>query len=206
MDMRVIINTPRIRPLEPVLRKWIDLNESFAREMGFRDCPWWYNERTFVGVLAAACFLTGGYALEEYGCLKSWESEEYKGRSDLYLRIGGEEYACEAKHHWLRAEIPAGEALKRLEEAVETAEKDARGGDQSVKTRLALLFVAPTVPEREIGEIPDRIEKWRDLLKKLEPDAMAWTFPEGGERIREEGKEGKVYPGVALVLQEVRGG
>ena len=61
------------------------------------DLPWWYTERANISLLAAAAWLCGGIALEEYPIEKGFCGDNYEGRADLYLTIGEEGYAIEGK-------------------------------------------------------------------------------------------------------------
>jgi len=195
------IYTPRLKILRPVLEYWTRLNESVARKWEYQDCPWWYIERTFVGILAAACIRANGCAIEEYSGRKSWKGRPYKGRCDLFLQYGNAEYACEAKHHWSAAGSRASKSLDKLKEAMKNAENDAKRGDQTVSARLALLFAVPFIPHSEIHDLSIRLANWQEYLWELEPDAMAWTFPKGGEKLLD--RNGKAHPGVAVILREV---
>jgi len=49
-----------LTPLSPVLRRWQKVMEELLDDFKPDDVPWWYNERAWVGVLAAATWKAGG--------------------------------------------------------------------------------------------------------------------------------------------------
>src|SRR5882762_7405548 len=98
------VNGGRLRSLDPVLWKWINLNLQFAKRTELRDCPWWYNERSSVGLLSAATWACGGLALEEYITRKANTGIHRRGRCDLRIELGRMHFACEAKQLWFHFE------------------------------------------------------------------------------------------------------
>ena len=62
VGVEVARSEPYRRRLEKTLRAWGRLQRQYLRETG--DLPYWYNERSNVGLLAAAGWRAGGISLE----------------------------------------------------------------------------------------------------------------------------------------------
>lgn len=102
-----------LRSLRPMLKKWTDLNANLARQwlLDDGDVPWWYTERTLLGLFSSAVWLSGGVSLEEYSDAKRELSargavtdRSYTGRADLYFESPeGARFRVEAKRLWLSA-------------------------------------------------------------------------------------------------------
>lgn len=105
---------------QPVLAHWFDLMDRYCQIAGRNlgssmdahpnewngyDCPWWYNERANVGMLAGAAHLAGFTALEEFNEEKSEKAsnlDSWKGRVDLAVwPKKGKAFGFEAKFGWL---------------------------------------------------------------------------------------------------------
>ncbi|MGH8746639.1 MAG: hypothetical protein ACREUK_09110 [Burkholderiales bacterium] len=61
----------RLPELAPMLREWIRANAAYVKQCEDSDAPWWFNERAALSVVAAAAWLAGGIALEEYTAPKN---------------------------------------------------------------------------------------------------------------------------------------
>ncbi len=110
---RCRLNGLRIGPhtaLKPVLRRWLRLVHSLTTEWApeeygaDRDVPWWYGERTSIGFFAAACWKSGGQAIEEYSTIKISRSKRtrkqtYTGRGDLLFYFKNRVFVAEAKQN-----------------------------------------------------------------------------------------------------------
>ncbi len=76
--------------LSPVLKYWQKLNVVW--ENG--DVPWWYTERTSVGVLAGALWKYGDWVLEEFGTPKliNPKKNPYAGFYDIAFGVNGQNF------------------------------------------------------------------------------------------------------------------
>jgi hypothetical protein len=89
----------QLRPLKPVFEKLRSVHEYYIASLRKNDdCGFWYRERPHIGFLAAAIWLAGGIALEEYGTHKTIKQKRKRGRADLYFKIANSSFYCEAKH------------------------------------------------------------------------------------------------------------
>lgn len=194
------IRSERLKPLKPLLKCWIDLNVRYTRDLKWKDFPWWYNERTFVGLLAAAAWIVGGHSLEEYSTRKHRRRSQYPGRGDLYFWLNSVGYIAEAKHEWVVASRRSTMSSKRLLKSLRVARKSVVDAETPSGRKLGLLFVVPMVPWRERGNILKLADQ---LIKKLRDDisydAAAWVFP---NQVKLLPDRSHVFPGVALLVLE----
>lgn len=199
--MAIDIRSRRLKSLKPLLNRWVDLNVRYARDSKWTDCPWWYNERTFVGLLAAASWAIGGLSLEEYSTRKHRKRSQYAGRGDLYFKLGSESYIAEAKHEWIVLSRRSDLSSKRLLKSLRIARKSVVDAETPRGRKLGLLFVVPRVPESQVGDIQKLVSGMTEKLKKvLRYDAAAWAFPKRGYLLQ-FGDHFR-YPGVALFVLE----
>lgn len=191
------IRAERLKPLRPLLTRWIDLNVRYAREWKWGDCAWWYNERTSVGLLAAAAWLTGGHSLEEYATRKHYRRSQYPGRGDLYFEVKSVRYIAEAKHEWLSAGFRSRIDPSRLGRLLRDARRTVVDAETKRCTKLGLLFIAPMVPTRQRRDVSKLVERLITQLCDVSYDAAAWVFPKEAKSLC-HGMH--VYPGVALLV------
>ncbi len=213
-DTNRLVHSKNLPCFEETLWEWVHLCERDARLEEWKDAPWWYNETTSVSVFAGAIWRTGGTALSDFATKRfDVESPERKetdksrhGRCDLYFRSGGEEYYAEAKQVWspfgLQADthkakeminanfIRANSQLDRLDE-VET------------ETKIALVFIAPYISTSYLNQADRLLEKWKQALREMEYDALAWTFPLETRQLEDKGRD-RYFPGVALMIREFK--
>ena len=209
---RLYINCGPIAELKPVLEKWCDLNRDFYSEVK-DDCPWWYNERASISILAAAAWQAEGcYALEEFSIRKgrkrafSERLRERPGRCDLKIWIRPkQEYAFEAKQAWCRLDERI--ALKRKSDGILTNLAKAKGDARRLKTRMGrrfgVCFISPRIPAKESDNLGARLDQLLNLLEdKQQHDAIAWFFGDDHSAL-EDKRTGLLYPGTILLLKEV---
>lgn len=157
--------TSRFSALRSVIFNLATVHESYiaAESEGGQidDCTFWYKERPQIGLLAAAVWKSGGIALEEYGVQKKRESDQARGRGDLYLKVGRERFECEAKYVWLGCGKGANYEEK-FEKSLDAAIKDSKriNGEQSI---IAVCF--GTVAIR--SDSGHAVEGFSQIAKKL---------------------------------------
>lgn len=190
--------TSPLKGLNPLLVSWTQTTIDFCRRRNFEDNCWWYNERASLSILAGAAWRVKGWsALEEFSTTKRGSIPEgevdhgriVRGRCDLLLAHGSSDYAVEAKQVWQ----PIGQRARadRVKTGMQKAWQDVGNlthdeGDH----RLALTFVAPYIPLREVGEcnsrgvavvnevaVRDAVESWLNGLDLPTLDAYAYAFP-----------------------------
>ncbi len=106
---------------------------------------WWYHERTSVGFLAAAAWSVGGVALEEYSTIKTRDGKKYRGRCDLYVRLGSppKELLVEAKH--LKPNVNSkDDGHDDIERGLRQAVRDVRTHDPGDYHRLGVRHAPST--------------------------------------------------------------
>ncbi|MCX6894884.1 MAG: hypothetical protein NTZ16_05160 [Verrucomicrobia bacterium] len=130
------------------------------------DCTFWYRERTHIGLLAAAVWLAGGIALEEFVTKKMGKH----GRGDLWIRTQkpkfskDEAYWCEAKWDWIDLKHDNPESpMKKIRKSLESAIKDVRGVS-SEYNRIAISFYGLGVKKSERKEGGKRLQ---NLFKEI---------------------------------------
>jgi hypothetical protein len=193
----------RLRALKPILQRWVDLNVQYAEDNNWKDCPWWYNERASVGILAAAIWQRGTHALEEYSTKKVYDEEPYRGRGDLYFRIRSKGFISESKFCFLKLGRVSKSASARISNLLLSARQSVRDvdGTRTFK-RLGLTFVALRIPDCEDEDLSHYIQKARAVLDDVDCEAMAWVLPEEGRRLwSKSGEKWYRYPGTALLIR-----
>ncbi len=187
----------RMKNLHPVLKRWTVLMARTATEWAPDDCAWWYNERPAVGLLAAACWLENGMALEEYGEKKIIDGKPYMGRFDLFLSRNRVEYQIEAKHLWQDLGVPLAKLksglLATLSSAVTDVAKIPKGEGRPIGVTFAVPYISAIHPPTTIVTA---LERWQGMLDSLNIDLLAWSFPPVGWKML---YDGYIHPGVALV-------
>ena len=190
--------------MKKVLRQWIALHKRYRDEMRWddktHDVSYWYEERTQVGVFAAAIWSAGGIALEEYGDDKKKRARRKKsghGRVDLYFCIGSREFIAEAKSHRLQATlgVSAVPLVSRIRASVKSAKEDVLC-DREAGQRLGLVFIVPWVKAPKQGplRLQAHIERLVEAAKRMNPEMVAWTFD------RKPYRDGNEYwPGIIVI-------
>jgi hypothetical protein len=203
---------------EPLLHCWQKLNSSYAKHFAAhkeppkRDVAWRHGERTAVGIFAAAVWIEGGKALQEYPIRKKYSSKKKRepkrsGAGDLRFYFRKNLYVAEAKLKELNLtkknlHNKNKKAYPHLGKAWHDSLRTPRRGAK----RVGMLFLVP----RFVDPPNDRIIKqWlTDLLKQLEKKkiAMAWTFPSVALKVPWKSKtvKSRYYPGVVLLLKPPR--
>ena len=200
--------TSHIHSFTPVLKKYLEINKVFLTKWNNKDCPWFYGERSNIGILAASVWKVGGIALEEYNFDKSMKDgrrkQKYIGRNDLYFKIGGKHYIAEAKHFAMQ--YPRKNYEQLMKARFNAALEDARLVDISncTCTRLGILFVVPRIRHSHKEHFYDYLEKIKKEASALRHDAIAWTFPKVPSPIIHSGNN-DLYPGKIIIIKRVSG-
>jgi hypothetical protein len=195
---RRYVNCGPIVELKPVLEKWCDLNRDFYKELK-DDCPWWYNERASISILAAAAWHAGALALEEFSTTKGRRrtGSERPGRCDLKIWMKRNQFAFEAKQKWCR--LNTGNQGKDLANKCDDILAVFHMG-----RRIGLCFIAPRILAKGKNLLDHSLDKLLDLFeKKQHHDAIAWFFVED-PTVLEDKDTGLLYPGTVLLLKEVK--
>ena len=166
------------------LNTWCDLLRRYleANEEG----PFLYRERSQVGFLAAAIWVSGGIALEEWHLEKTkvraegGSGDSYKGRGDLWFTVDSDSaehpggWYLEAKHDF----DFAGTVVARLEDRNRSGLAQAIADASHLiagSNRIACKFVSILIPRstKELDSVSPRLIA--DLrASRPDADAFAW--------------------------------
>jgi|GEM_PF-1148943 len=195
-----------ITSLKPVFEKLIYVHQRYiAGEKGKGDDhPYWYTERPHVGLFAAAVWLSGGTALEEYKTKKSNKHKSNYGRCDLGFRIGKLGFECEAKRLWLALEYNsenlANTIYKHKQNGLDQVIEDVKKLQN--KDGLGFCFVIPGIRK---SKFPDLNEILNNLIGSLQEknsgwDALVWIGVSKWQAPKEE--KDFFFPGVLLLIKQ----
>lgn len=199
---------PRFRP---VLEHWIEANERYCRVSHWNDIPWGYNERASLSTFAAASWLAGAIALEEYVEDKNPSAPSVgkirrtKGRCDLYVAFRGETkgYILEAKIIW--PSLSSKNWERTIIPMLDTARKDVqRTRAHSGEKKLGLLFIIPYILKRKAKFADKSIESLVDFLRSRKDICSAWTFPKDARDFWWNSEKQRMYPGTAVLIKPLR--
>lgn len=199
---------PRFRP---VLEQWIEANERYCRVSHWKDIPWGYNERASLSTFAAAFWLAGAIALEEYveekhpGVSLTGTKQRSKGRCDLYVAFRGEPkgYILEAKIIW--PSLSSKNWERTIVPMLNTARKDVhRTRVHSGEKKLGLLFVIPYILKSKAKFADRSIGSFVDFLRSRKDICSAWTFPKDAREFRWRSEKERMYPGTAVLIKPLR--
>jgi hypothetical protein len=210
-DIEFVHSSSNLRALTNLLNEWKALVKSYHKTTK-EDVCWIYNERATLSVLAGAAWRLGWIALEEYSTEKLAPSEsegplKANGRCDLWLSHGKRSFAIEAKQSWQSIGRQVKSQNKWAKRKYTAAFKDAgRLIRAEADSRLAMLFIAPSFPAREIENTGAAgatalINDWLETLPRdfKQIGAMAYIFP---KETRCFDLNGRIYPGVVLLVRQ----
>lgn len=163
---------PRLRGLDPVLKSWIRV---LKRYYSIGDQPWNYRERTQIGFFAAAAWLSGHVALEEWSTQKGRKDARRKGRCDLWIDIA--DFHIEAKHKWCIVTRGLDKEMRYIEREMSAAVNNTADLNCSKTRRLAFLFLSPCLPPHPDRDFSAELDAWLGRVYRLRHDAIAWYFP-----------------------------
>ena len=114
------------------------------------DCPYFYTERSNVGILSTAAILTNSWiSIEEFSVRRKRTGP---GRCDLYLkRINNNDsgFVIEAK----KVETKSPKRInQKLDEACDQVKKISKK-DSGDASRVGVVFVVPPVPTRSVSDV-----------------------------------------------------
>lgn len=185
----------RLSGLEPLLKDWTRLIVEYAASIG--EPAYWCNERADVSILAGAAWRLDGMCIEEYSEEKGTKSDRWKGRADLFMRLGQADYCIEAKHVWVG--LKPTPAVKKVVESLEAARRDAAARErEQAHFHLGITFVVPYIKASR-PVTPERCEAFLDGMRRVRPDFLAWQFHLADAETQIWHDDGYRYPGVVLL-------
>jgi hypothetical protein len=190
-----------LKSFEPVFKKLKSVHKALIdRDARHGWLYSFFSERPHVGHLAAAVWLSRGFALEEYGTHKINAGELKRGRCDLRIGIKKTVFECEAKSLWLNIG-PKKDFVLEIKRKLDLAQKDCK--KIRSKKRLALCFITPVIRKSKINEFYERRDK---LIKSIKSscDSLVWIGVKKAFNKRQIFFSGKYfYPGLLLAIKEV---
>ena len=196
------IHSKSIGTLLPILREWVEVNRLLTHSWGWKDCPWWCNERASVNTWAAAVWRAGGKALEEFYDEKIYRRANYQGRCDLYFEFHGHGFIAETKHVWLSAGRRSHSKDSVLKKAQVEACKDVQHIKERRGTRLGIVFAVPYFPKSDSAHATGLLKKWQLQVLEAQWDGLAWVFPPQTRQLL--WTDSCIYPGVAAILYKAQ--
>jgi len=183
-----------ISSIENHLHKWIAVLKDYRLKT--KEEPWGYLERTQIGFFAAACWLLGIPAREEWRTKKGEGSNESGGRCDLWIHEP--EFFIEAKHLYCVLSDAGKPNISNVQTFVTRAKADASRLQCQPDQKLAFTFIAPLIPQSNQDNIDQRMSEWLDAVSRLEHHALAWYLP--GRRETRRFSYLNHCPGVVLLI------
>lgn len=188
------------KSLEKVLSAWVHLNSAFFTATD--DAAWWYNERASISILAAAAWTAGGVALEEFSTRKKERGEkERAGRADIFFKINGQEFSCEAKFLWML--LGARNPISYIERSLKVACADARCLNPNDGKRFGICFITIITP-KNVKRLNEEIRALQKKIAAKKYDAFAWSFPTEARNLTFKKKiwrNARCYPGTFIILE-----
>jgi|WetSurMetagenome_2_1015567.scaffolds.fasta_scaffold535059_1 hypothetical protein len=127
---------------------------------------------------------------------------EYKGRTDLYLKIGSKGYMIEAKYIYRSGNLDAVKSVDTVGKKLQLALNAASKNMSHNRKKLAILFIVPYFNFKNEINYSKHIRRWIEGLLKVKCSAIAWTFPRNA-LTRAHLKRNHVYPGIVVVIKQL---
>ena len=186
-----------------ILDYWCKIVVSWCERNGWEDVPWWYGERSSLGLFALAAWEAGAAPLEEYSTEKGKGKGRWTGRGDLLIPVKEKDYIIEAKQKWISISKRATKHEDKLDSAIQDALQGARDAREFKGRRAGLVFAVPYLPESEIDSVNERLSEWLESLREWDNCAVAWVFPEEAGQCSVLA-DGYLYPGIAVLIRPLR--
>lgn len=196
-DRSGVAGSRSYRILRPVFAELWSVFDQYIVQAN--DIPWWYTERSLVGLLTAAAFRAGYSAIEEFGCAR--RDNEPKGRVDWWIGGGprNRQLLVETKQAELSSDGTWATVSSLFKEArIQVLNYDL-GPDYASVPRVLIVFVRPYF-KRERNWSEQR-ELWlADMPGETDYCAYYWLEQEHQNRCVTDG--GYCYPGILACCQE----
>jgi hypothetical protein len=204
-----------LKGLSPVLKEWINVVSTYSESFKGDAC-YLYNERTSVGMLAAAAWRKNWVALEEFLTRKvnrDAECDDAHGRCDLKIASMSTSYAIEAKHVWQPIGSRVSNDWQQVNRKRVAAKKDAQVITRDQAThRLSAVFISPRLKASDVLSasnqkvaVTELIDQWLAGIDKLPAvHAFAYIFPWRNRLLLRGSQEQYIWPGTVLLIRETK--
>jgi len=186
----------------PILKNWCKIVAKWCALMDWEDVPWWYSERSSLGLFGLAAWESGGVPLEEYSTKKGKRRGHWTGRGDLLISIKKRNYIIEAKQIWISLSRRAAKGERKLEDALVDAIDGARDSTEFRGKRVGIVFAVPYLHKTEKDFMVERLIEWIKVVKNCNDCAVAWVFPEDARHGFK--LDGYLYPGISVLIRALR--
>lgn len=195
-----------------LLEAWFKMMDDFvevSREsQSGEDVPYWYNEYSNRGFLAAAVWKLGGVSISEYTVEKVAEGTRIpQGRCDLWFCVPklDMEYAVETKFGYVQSVDAAENTFRKLAEGAKDQIRTYNPEKRKKCQHITAVFLSPYNQSLTTArEILDELYKRFSLSVRTRPDSLCAVYePPLGTVTEDRWTDGILshYPGVALLAQ-----
>lgn len=170
-----------------------------------QDLPYFYTERTDIGLLSVAAHEMGAVSIEEYSADKGKGAKKYTGRADLWICLkDGTTFDFEAKQQWISLNS------KRIAKLIKPVLRGAAYATKELTYKsdwsIGIVFVTPYVRtlSRKIESVPFKKQILAFKKQILDNDSYDGDFVAVhfcDEQIWKTARIDKefFYPGIATV-------
>ncbi len=170
---------------------------------GGGDAPYWNNERTNIGMLAASCWANGWVALEEFSTEKTKEDRSNgTGRCDLWVssQNGKENFAIEAKKG--DSSLASKDLISNLKKILESACADAENlREEEGDIRLGVAFMHLYLVKSKLDQTLELVNNTISEIEKYSGN-VDFTYV----YLKDNGvtsDSGSIIPGVIIVGRSI---
>ncbi|MGO9014389.1 MAG: hypothetical protein ACLQF0_05365 [Dissulfurispiraceae bacterium] len=198
IESAVLVRHKRISALEPIFLQWININQEYCNTYVGEDCPYWYNERAAISILAGAVWKSGALALEEFNSNKKYKKSHYSGRADLWFAFDKKrQYLIEAKYDRFSLSSNSGKMLeKRIAENIDLAFHDAKKSKEDACLLLGVAFIVPYISPSAQANEKRMLADFYKLIRNMPNDFL--TLYVNPHEMKDE-EYGYSYPCIAIV-------
>lgn len=192
--------------MRPILLQWPENIDRYLNSKGGKHIPpvpYAGTERANISLLAGATWQSGGVALEEFTINRGEPGNPRWGRSDLWIALGNNSLAVEAKQSW---QVNRGyqNIKQKLKQAVEDV---GRVPHQRNTLQLGLVFVTVKISEtqaekKDIGDIVRERTQWvKQYGDEFDMFAEYFPFLHHNERSKFADTSGRqwFWPGIYMI-------
>jgi hypothetical protein len=191
----MLISNPKLEFLRPMLERWFDCIDRYNAVRGDNDTPYWFDERTNLGLLSAAAWMAEMVTLQNAPTRKQNEEGERNVSADLFIASTEERAFIQATQRW-----PKVNNLN-LTQPLSEATSDAKRISYASDLKLGCLFVSPQKAQQ--SATPEELQDMIDDLQKENTCAVAWYFPYAYRKLRNDA--GHYHPGIAVLFKQAHG-
>ena len=217
MEEPFILGDKRHRFIWQLLNSWdrvlCDYDDGVESET-----PYYFGERTNIGILAMAAERIGGFTFEAYSTEKGHKADLYSGRGDLKIQDSNENmWDFEAKHIWTPF-IEHKDLKAKVEECLLDAIEDVDAHMSTDANKVGIVFLAPYIESKRmytenVKRYEERIEQFKtdlcDIYSELKSGevegshsvAAHFCTQDKMKRMRVQNRRGvyEYYPGIAVI-------